>query len=190
MSAHSPQRASHAISLITRRQQRRRIPASVRCVSLGIFRDKKVPRTQAHTQQPPETAAVPSIHRTSTVYPPLRLVTAVSARPKRDKRRLPIFPPGNDWGDIRGGSAGDDAWVVGKYYLGMYCKNPSLAHLLRVYMMLMSGRGCGWCRRMEYKAEWTACIMVPSFNALLGTRVRETNQFMEGGKRDRSERHD
>src|SRR5271169_5953511 len=85
-----------------------------RKVSLGLFRDKKVA---------PEKSDVPSIHHTGTYgafYPPLKLSSAVAARPKREKRRLPLFPDdGPDWVGIRGDSAGDDAWVVGKYYLGM-----------------------------------------------------------------------
>jgi len=84
-----------------------------RKVSLGLFREKKVA---------PEKSDVPSIHHTGTYgafYPPLKLSSAVAARPKREKRRLPLFPDdGPEWAGIRGDSAGDDAWVVGKYYLG------------------------------------------------------------------------
>jgi len=84
-----------------------------RKVSLGLFREKKVA---------PEKSDVPSIHHTGTYgafYPPLKLSSAVAARPKREKRRLPLFPDeGPEWTGIRGDSAGDDAWVVGKYYLG------------------------------------------------------------------------
>ena len=86
---------------------------SQRQVSLGLFRDKKVVA---------EKSAVPSIYHTGTygaIYPPLKLSSAVAARPKREKRRLPLFPDdGPEWSGIRGDSAGDDAWVVGKYYLG------------------------------------------------------------------------
>ena len=88
-------------------------PTFKRSVSLGLFREKKGPGT--------EKSAVPSIHHTGTsgaFYPPLKLHSAISARAKRDKRRLPIFPDGYQWTGIRGGTAGDDAWVVGKYYLG------------------------------------------------------------------------
>ena len=90
-------------------------PCIHRSVSLGIFREKKVPPT-------PEKSTVPSIHHTGTsgaFYPPLKLHSAISARAKRDTRRLPIFPDGGTrWMGIRGDTAGDDAWVVGKYYLG------------------------------------------------------------------------
>src|SRR5579859_5351154 len=78
---------------------------------LSIFRDKK----------PPDKCNVPSIHRTGTsgaFYPALKLHAGVSARPKRATRRLPLFPDGPHWSGIKGDSAGDDAWVVGKYYLG------------------------------------------------------------------------
>lgn len=88
-------------------------PTFKRSISLSLFREKKDPVT--------EKSAVPSIHHTGTsgaFYPPLKLDSAVSARAKRDKRRLPIFPDGHQWTGIRGGTAGDDAWVVGKYYLG------------------------------------------------------------------------
>jgi serine/threonine protein phosphatase PrpC len=88
-------------------------PTFKRSVSLGLFREKKNPIT--------EKSAVPSIHHTGTsgaFYPPLKLHSAISARAKRDKRRLPIFPDGRQWTGIRGGTAGDDAWVMGKYYLG------------------------------------------------------------------------
>lgn len=64
---------------------------------------------------------VPSLYDagTSEIYPPLRLETAVSARPKRETRRIPLFPEGDQWKGIKGDSAGDDAWVLGKYYLGI-----------------------------------------------------------------------
>src|SRR5271169_10805 len=95
----------------------RRLPSFHRSVSLGLFREKKV------TTSTTEKSAVPSIHHTGTsgaFYPPLRLNSAVSARPKRETRRLPIFPDGNQWTGIRGDTVGDDAWVVGKYYLGIF----------------------------------------------------------------------
>ena len=86
-----------------------------RQLSLGLFRDKKVV---------PEKSTVPSIHHAGTsggFYPPLKLSSAVSAMPKREKRRLPLFPDeGPEWAGIRGDSAGDDAWVVGKYYVGIH----------------------------------------------------------------------
>jgi hypothetical protein len=87
-----------------------------RNVSLSLFRDKK-------PSSPPEGAkcGVPSIIHTGTadsVYPSLRLDAAVSARPKRETRRIPLFPEGDQYNDIKGDSAGDDAWVLGKYYLG------------------------------------------------------------------------
>lgn len=101
------------------------VPPLHRSVSLGLFREKKVPTSTT------EKSAVPSIHHTGTsgaFYPPLRLHSAISARPKRETRRLPIFPDGNQWTGIRGGTAGDDAWVVGKYYLGIYlhCRSRGL----------------------------------------------------------------
>ena len=88
-------------------------PIFNRSVYLSLFREKKDPVI--------EKSAVPSIHHTGTsgaFYPPLKLNSAISARAKRDKRRLPIFPDGYQWTGILGGTAGDDAWVVGKYYLG------------------------------------------------------------------------
>ena len=84
-----------------------------RSVSLGLFREKKPPSTDSDG-----VSAVPSIQYTS-VSTPLKFSSAVSARPKRETRRLPIFPDGQQWTGIRGGTAGDDAWVVGKYYLGI-----------------------------------------------------------------------
>jgi hypothetical protein len=87
----------------------------VRNVSLNPFRDNKVPPAVD------EKVAVPSNYRPSTssvLHPPLKLVSAVAARPKREKRRLPLFPEGTQWTGILGDSAGDDAFVVGKYYLG------------------------------------------------------------------------
>jgi hypothetical protein len=163
-------RSRHCISRI-----HRRLPASTRCVSLGIFRDKKVP-------PPPDPGAkVPSILRANTVVPPLRFAPAVSARPKRDKRRLPIFPPGNDWGEIRGGSAGDDAWVMGKYYLGTLTPSPPMYRRFMLFSLFLEGivgsglllivRSCGWGGSVEYKGEWTACPMVTAFDALLGVGV-------------------
>ena len=83
-------------------------------ISLELFGEKK-------RSAPEKTikSAVPSIHHTGgAVYPSLKLCSAVSARPKREKRRLPLFPEEGEWTGILGDTAGDDAWVVGKYYLG------------------------------------------------------------------------
>ena len=128
-------------------------PTFKRSVSLGLFREKKGPAVT-------EKSAVPSIHHTGTsgaFYPPLKLNSAISAQAKRDKRRLPIFPEGHQWTGIRGGTAGDDAWVVGKYYLGIYT--------------LWFGVDCrdrGWCGSMEYKRKRTTPFMGAITYALLG----------------------
>lgn len=91
-----------------------------RTLSLGLFREKK----KAPVADPSSNkSTVPSIHDTGTsgaFYPSLKLHSAVSARPKREKRRLPLFPEGGEWTGILGDTAGDDAWVVGKYYLGNF----------------------------------------------------------------------
>jgi hypothetical protein len=85
---------------------------------LGIFRKhKSVPADN------PIKASVPSVHHTDSARdhcPRLKLSTACAARPKREKRRQRIFPEGVEWGEIRGDTAGDDAYIVGKYYLGMF----------------------------------------------------------------------
>src|SRR5438046_7088838 len=75
-----------------------------RSVSLGLFRERKVPPCD-------ESVTAPSIHDTgnSGAFYPLKLHSAISARAKRDKRRLPIFPEGNQWTGIRRDTAGDDA---------------------------------------------------------------------------------
>jgi hypothetical protein len=86
--------------------------AAIKRRPLSLFRDKKVS----------DKCSVPTIHRTGTsgaFYPALKLQAGVSARPKRATRRLPLFPEGQRWSDVRGDSAGDDAWVIGKYYLGI-----------------------------------------------------------------------
>ena len=94
-----------------------RSPLSKRPLSLGLFREKKPPDVKV---------TVPSVHHINTFYPPLKLSSAVSARPKREKRRLPLFPEGDEWQGIKGGSGGDDAWVHGKYYLGTIPSKPPL----------------------------------------------------------------
>jgi len=85
---------------------------AIRPRPLSLFRDKKAP----------DKCSVPTIHRTGTsgaFYPAIKLHAGVAARPKRATRRLPLFPDGQRWSDVRGDSAGDDAWVIGKYYLGI-----------------------------------------------------------------------
>lgn len=80
---------------------------------MSLFGDKKAS----------DKCSVPTIHRTGTsgaFYPPLKLHAGAAARPKRATRRLPLFPEGQRWSDVRGDSAGDDAWVIGKYYLGTF----------------------------------------------------------------------
>lgn len=131
-------------------------PVFNRSVSLSLFRDKKDPIT--------EKIAVPSIHHTGTsgaFYPPLKLRSAVSARAKRDKRRLPIFPDGYQWTGILGGTAGDDAWVVGKYYLGK-------SNLFLCPGAVVDRRGCRWRRSMEYERKRATTFMVTATYALLG----------------------
>lgn len=80
-----------------------------------------------HKKIPPvvETKiTVPSIYNTGpSLYPPLKLSSAVSARPKREIRRVPLFPDNHHWTNILGDSAGDDAFVIGKYYLGIPSEN-------------------------------------------------------------------
>lgn len=91
----------------------------MRNVSLNPFRDKNVPPAVD------EKVAAPLNYRPSTsseLNTPLKLVSAVAARPKREKRRLPLFPEGTQWTGILGDSAGDDAFIVGKYYLGISTK--------------------------------------------------------------------
>jgi hypothetical protein len=101
--------------------------------------------------------SVTHAENSTTVYPVLKLSSAWSARPKREKRRQPIFPEGGSWTDIRGDTAGDDAWVVGKYYLGM---NPCWRKI--------NVRRCGWCWSLEYKRKRTTGIMGTTSYALLG----------------------
>lgn len=93
--------------------------------SLNLFRQQTARQTTVN-------GAVPAILYPEYLVPPLKFCTAVSARPKRDKRRLPLFPDGQEWNDIKGGSAGDDAWVVGKYYLGIFCRSVIRWRMLMV----------------------------------------------------------
>src|SRR5579859_5950420 len=127
-------------------------------VSLGLFRDKKLPKTD------PSKCAVPSIYgaaTSGTLYPALRLHSAVAARPKRETRRLPLFPDGEQWTGILGDSVGDDALIAGKYYLGTNLPQPPTA-------CWTDGRCRGWRRRMEYKRERASGTVGTATNALLG----------------------
>src|SRR5579871_747295 len=136
----------------------RRISSSrhnqLRNLSLSLFRDKKSASSQDTTK-----CGVPSIHHAGTsdsVYPPLRLESAVSARPKREKRRIPLFPEGGPFHDIRGDSAGDDAWVLGKYYLGtrVFCVlidiGVGVADGVGAWNMKENGRPGLWSRLLMH----------------------------------------
>jgi hypothetical protein len=133
-----------------------------RTFSLGLFREKK----KAPAADPPSSKSpVPSIHHPGTsgaFYPALKLHSAVSARPKREKRRLPLFPEEGEWTGILGDTAGDDAWVMGRYYLG----NP----LLNSFQKSWRGndRRCGRSRGLEHKGKRKTWTMVAITHALLG----------------------
>jgi hypothetical protein len=105
---------------------------------------------------------VSSIHHTGTsgaFFPALRLHSAVSARPKREKRRMALFPEEGDWTGILGDTAGDDAWVVGKYYLGKSPLTPSFKRVREVMIGVADGVGAWNTKENGRPGLWSRLLM-------------------------------